>query len=86
MTAEAKRAAKRILRRRKVEGRTGKSRSSIYKGIQDGTFPAPIRLGPRSVGWLESDIDDWIAKCIENSKTQPAARVEETPNDAEERS
>ncbi len=43
-----------------VIGRTGVGRTSIYNGVKDGTFPAPIRLGPRAVGWLESDITEWI--------------------------
>ena len=49
-----------ILRRRAVEARTGLSRSSIYEAIAVGTFPKPIRLGPRAVGWLSSEVDDWL--------------------------
>ena len=54
----------RIIRRREVEGRTGKCRSSIYAGIQEGTFPAPISIGERSVGWIEAEIDEWIAERV----------------------
>ena len=43
-----------------VKARTGMSRSSIYKAIQDGHFPTPIAIGRRAVGWLESDITAWI--------------------------
>ena len=50
--------------------RTGKSRSSIYQGIADGTFPRPIKLGPRSVGWLEDEIDAWIQQRVEASRKQ----------------
>jgi len=50
--------------------KTGKSRSSIYQGIADGTFPRPIKLGPRSVGWLEDEIDAWIQQRIEASRKQ----------------
>jgi prophage regulatory protein len=39
---------------------TGLSRSSIYSQIKQGIFPKNISLGPRSVAWLESDIQDWI--------------------------
>ena len=38
----------------------GLSRSLIYQLIADGTFPKQINLGPRAVGWLESDIQEWI--------------------------
>ena len=53
-----------ILRLALVKKRTGLSRSSIYNGIKQGTFPAQISLGPRAVGWLESGIDDWIESRI----------------------
>ena len=50
-----------ILRRRQVEQRTGLSRSTLYQYIKDGFFPKPVPLGPHAVGWLESDVSDWIA-------------------------
>jgi prophage regulatory protein len=55
-----------ILRRRQVEARTGLSRSTIYLYIQEGTFPKPINLGTRAVGWLENEIDKWLMDRIEN--------------------
>lgn len=51
-----------ILRRRQVELRIGVSRSSIYAWIGKGDFPAPVRLGARAVGWLESDVERWLAE------------------------
>ncbi len=50
-----------ILRRKQVEIRTGLSRSTIYQYIKDGVFPKPVPLGPRAVGWIESDVSEWIA-------------------------
>ena len=50
-----------FLRRKQVETRTGLSRSTIYQYIKDGVFPKPVPLGPRAVGWLESDVSEWIA-------------------------
>lgn len=50
-----------ILRRREVEARTGLGCSTIYDGIKAGTFPAPIQLGPKSVGWVEAEIVAWLA-------------------------
>jgi len=49
-----------LLRRPDVEKKTGLSRSTIYKRIDEGTFPKPIPLGGRLVAWLETDIQDWI--------------------------
>ncbi len=50
-----------ILRRPQVEQRTGLSRSTLYQYIQDGQFPRPVSLGARAVGWLESEVNAWIA-------------------------
>lgn len=54
-----------ILRRKQVQARTGLARSTIYHYIKAGTFPRPIPLGPRAVGWLESDVSDWISERID---------------------
>ena len=51
-----------------VQCRTGKSRSSIYQGGNDGTFPKPIKIGPRAVGWDSREIDSWIQQCIDASR------------------
>ena len=57
-----------ILRRPQVEARTGLSRSTIYQRIKEGTFPSPISLGAKAVGWLESEIDAWLAERIKASR------------------
>jgi len=49
-----------ILKRPEVQARTGLSRSTIYFRISQGTFPGPINLGGRAVGWLTSEVDAWI--------------------------
>lgn len=59
-----------------VKGRTGLGRTSIYNGIKAGTFPAPIHIGPRAVGWLESEITSWIEQCICGDRARlPVASV-----------
>jgi len=59
---------RKILRRSQVELTTGLSRSTIYRYMSHGTFPKPIPLGPRAVGWIESDIADWLTKKIEQGR------------------
>lgn len=49
----------RILRLPDVKDRSGLGRSTIYRRIAENTFPKPIRIGERAVGWLESEIDAW---------------------------
>ncbi len=56
-----------ILRPPEVKQRTGLSRNTIYLRITNNEFPAPISLGGRSVGWLETCINEWIVTKIEES-------------------
>ena len=42
--------------------KAGISRSTIYKLEALGDFPKKIKLSPRSIGFLESEVDDWIAQ------------------------
>lgn len=51
-----------ILRLPAVLLRIGLQRSSLYAMVAEGHFPAPVRLGLRSVGWRESDVAKWIAE------------------------
>ena len=67
--AESVKSAPSIIRRKTVEARTGLSRSTIYQRIKDGTFPPPISLGAKAVGWLQSDIEDWISERVRASRS-----------------
>ena len=53
--------SERIIRLRTVLDRTGLSRSTVYRKIADGTFPAQIRISVHGAGWHESAINEWIA-------------------------
>ncbi len=57
-----------ILRLPQVKSQTGLSRSSIYQRIAEDNFPKQINLGGRAVGWLESDIQNWIKERLAESK------------------
>ena len=46
---------------------TGCSDKWFYKLIQEGLFPKPIKLG-RSSRWLESEVENWIEKRINQSR------------------
>ncbi len=70
--AEQLKTALAILRRKQVEARTGLSRSTLYDAVKAGTFPAPVNLGPRAVGWIEAEVNDWIATRIEQSRKSAA--------------
>ena len=57
----------RILRWPEVHERIGLCHSQVYNLIKSKSasggalFPPPIKLGKRASGWLESEIEAWIA-------------------------
>ena len=61
-----------ILRLPEVKDKTKKSRSSIYADMAKDKFPKQIKLGARSSGWLESEIDDWINERIADRDSEVA--------------
>ncbi|GHU18710.1 prophage regulatory protein AlpA [Betaproteobacteria bacterium] len=78
--AQETQTAPRIISRKAVTDKTRLPCSSLYERINpknerhDPTFPRPIRLGARAVGWVEAEIDAWIAAKIQESRTQPASK------------
>ena len=56
-----------------VMGRTGLGRSSIYQKIAHGEFPEQINLGPRAVGWIAEEVEQWILDRIEASRADVQA-------------
>jgi len=59
-----------ILRLPALKELTGLSRSTLYLRISKNEFPAPISLGGRAVGWVEEDVENWLAEKIEASRTK----------------
>ena len=55
---------KQFLRLPAVLAMVGKSRTAIYRDIQAGVFPAPIRIGARSVAWDSTAIEMWQTERI----------------------
>lgn len=52
--------SERIIRLRTVLARTGLSRSTMYRKIAEGTFPAQIKISVNGAGWRESEVNQWI--------------------------
>jgi prophage regulatory protein len=51
----------RVLRLPETEAKVGLQRSSIYKAVSEGTFPAPIKLTNKAIAWREDELDEWLA-------------------------
>ena len=58
----------RILRFHQVRAGTGLSRSTMYRRLAGGSFPRPLSLGARAVGWIEAEVDEWIRQRIVASR------------------
>ena len=61
-----------VLRLPAVKARCGLSRSTIYQRVAHGTFPKPVNLGARAVGWIEAEIDAWLAAQVQRSRSNAA--------------
>jgi prophage regulatory protein len=70
----AERRDHRILRLREVESRCGLKRSSIYQAIAAGSFPKSLSITGHAVGWLDSEVEDWIASRVAE-RDQPERRT-----------
>jgi prophage regulatory protein len=68
----------RILRLPQVCDVTGFCRSMIYLMEAEHRFPKRVKIGTRAVGWLEGDVQAWLANRIETSRTQAASLAEVT--------
>ncbi len=55
----------RILRKPELKDKIGKSDATIYREEKAGRFPKRVKLGANSVGWLESEIEEWIREKAE---------------------
>lgn len=53
-----------ILRFKEVVAITGLSRSTILNYMKTGDFPLSVKIGKRNIGWIESEIQEWIECCM----------------------
>ena len=49
-----------VLRKKDIREKLGLSDVTIWRMERDGDFPQRIKIGPNSVGWIESEVDQWI--------------------------
>ena len=65
-----------FIRMNEVLSRTGYGRTSIYRKMEDGSFPKSLKLGgppkdpnefdSRAVAWIEDELDQWMESRIED--------------------
>ena len=88
---EIKSPQKRFIRLPEVLSRTGYGRTSIYRKMEDGTFPKSVKLGGpledpnafdcRAIAWIEEEVDQWMESMIEErdlgSTDLPVVQIDE---------
>jgi prophage regulatory protein len=54
--------SERIVRMDELLRRLQISRATVYRWLDEGRFPRPVRLGERTIGWRESSLSGWLAE------------------------
>ncbi|RYM64754.1 dipicolinate synthase [Serratia liquefaciens] len=65
-------SSEKLLRLPEVQKRTGYSRAWLYRLMREERFPAAIKIGSRSIAFIESEIDEWINQRIAESRGKVA--------------
>ena len=47
---------------------TKMSKASVYRRVADGSFPQPVRVGPRSIRFVEAEVEDWLTELANGSR------------------
>ncbi|HDU7917437.1 TPA: AlpA family transcriptional regulator [Serratia marcescens] len=61
-----------LIRFAEVQKRTGYSKAWLYRLMSQQRFPAAIKIGARSIAFIESEIDEWINQRIAESRGEDA--------------
>ncbi len=62
----------RLLRLPQVIDRTGIKKTKLYELQKEGLFPMRIRITAHAVGWIEEEVDTWIADRVTASRALPS--------------
>ncbi|WP_370557378.1 AlpA family transcriptional regulator [Edwardsiella tarda] len=57
-----------LIRLSEVQRRTGYSKAWIYRLLKENRFPQSVKIGARSIAFVESEVDDWINQRIAESR------------------
>ncbi|MGN7975444.1 helix-turn-helix transcriptional regulator [Serratia sp. 22264] len=57
-----------LIRLPEVQRRTGFSKAWLYRLVSLRRFPSAVKIGARSIAFVESEVDDWINQRIDESR------------------
>jgi prophage regulatory protein len=63
----------RLIREKEILERTGLSRTQRWRLEREGRFPTRVQLSERAFGWIESEVEAWIAERIRERRSVPIA-------------
>ncbi len=63
----------RLIGLKEVTARTTLSKTSIYELMKENRFPRQVKLGSRSVAWVESEVEDFVISAINSRSSQEKA-------------
>lgn len=58
-------SASRLLRPSEVENLTTLDRVTLWRKVNDGTFPRPLKISANRIAWRASDVSAWVDACAE---------------------
>ena len=59
----------RLMRMGDVQSAVSLSKTELYRRMDNGTFPKPVRLGPQRIAFLEKDVENWILAQIDGGQS-----------------
>jgi prophage regulatory protein len=65
--------AVRLIREKEILERTGLSRTQRWRLEREGKFPARVQLSERAFGWIEGEVEAWIAQRVRERRPAPLA-------------
>lgn len=67
----------RLIDIREVEHTTSLSEQTINRRVASGEFPRPIKLSPKRIAWVESEVQAWILTTIAKARGEDAPKEQE---------
>jgi prophage regulatory protein len=64
-----------LLTLKDVTAATRIGRSTVYRWVEEGRFPAPLALSPGCVRWRQEDIDTWVSGLRAANDNEPAGAL-----------
>ena len=62
----------RFLRKPEAAARVGYHPEHVMRLVRQGEFPKPVRLGPKSIAFVEEEVETWMAQRVAERDAEKA--------------